>query len=184
MDYMPYVDRRGAKYGFGEFFPGELSPFPYNKTIAQEYFPVLSEEETHKKGFLWGNAQETNNKSTMSLENIPDDIKEVSEDILKEAFDCLDSTEFYSTKVFNITPGEFNFYKRMNVPIPRKSPNARHYERLQKRTPLKLWHRQCMCGKENHPNHQGQCNVEFETSYAPDRPEIVYCEKCYQQEVY
>jgi len=25
---------------------------------------------------------------------------------------------------------------------------------------------------------------EFETAYAPDRPEIVYCEKCYQQEVY
>ncbi|MES2023631.1 MAG: hypothetical protein V4439_03025 [Patescibacteria group bacterium] len=29
-----------------------------------------------------------------------------------------------------------------------------------------------------------RCNVEFETSYAPERPEIVYCEKCYQQEVY
>ena len=25
------------------------------------------------------------------------------------------------------------------------------------------------------------CNNEFETSYAPDRPEIVYCERCYQQ---
>jgi hypothetical protein len=41
-----------------------------------------------------------------------------------------------------------------------------------------------MCNKENHINHQGKCNVEFETSYAPDRSEIVYCEKCYQQEVY
>ncbi len=28
------------------------------------------------------------------------------------------------------------------------------------------------------------CQNEFETSYAPDRPEIVYCERCYQQEVY
>ncbi len=28
-----------------------------------------------------------------------------------------------------------------------------------------------------------QCPNEFETSYAPERPEIVYCEKCYQQEV-
>jgi len=27
------------------------------------------------------------------------------------------------------------------------------------------------------------CDVEFETTYAPDRPEIVYCEKCYQKEV-
>ena len=41
-----------------------------------------------------------------------------------------------------------------------------------------------MCDKTNHHNHKGKCDVEFETSYAPDRPEIIYCEKCYQQEVY
>lgn len=28
------------------------------------------------------------------------------------------------------------------------------------------------------------CGEEFKTGYAPDRPEIIYCEKCYQQEVY
>jgi hypothetical protein len=28
------------------------------------------------------------------------------------------------------------------------------------------------------------CNNTFETSYAPERPEIVYCERCYQGEVY
>jgi len=28
------------------------------------------------------------------------------------------------------------------------------------------------------------CNNEFETSYAPDKLEIIYCEKCYQREVY
>ncbi len=183
MKDMPYVDSRGAVYSFGEFFPGELSPFDYNKTIGQEYFPILSEVEAKNKGFLWGEYQDTKNKSTMNLGDIPDNIKDVSEDILKQAFDCLDAKEFYSTKVFNITPSELNFYKRMNIPIPRKSPNARHYDRLKKRTPLKLWHRQCMCDKK-HSHHEGKCEVEFETSYAPDRPEIVYCEKCYQQEVY
>ncbi|MFZ1019649.1 MAG: hypothetical protein WAN61_01490 [Minisyncoccia bacterium] len=35
-----------------------------------------------------------------------------------------------------------------------------------------------------HFHRQEKCAVEFETSYAPERPEIVYCEKCYQQEVY
>jgi len=29
-----------------------------------------------------------------------------------------------------------------------------------------------------------ECPNEFETSYAPDRPEIIYCESCYNKEVY
>ncbi len=183
MTEMPYVDSRGVVYSFGEFFPGELSPFDYNKTIGQEYLPLLSEEETQDKGFIWGEPYKSSNKPTILYSDIPDDINNTSEEILKEAFECADSEEWYSTKVFNIVPNELSFYKRMNVPIPRKSPNARHYDRLKKRNPIKLWHRQCMCDKK-HNHHEGQCDVEFETSYAPDRPEIVYCEKCYQQEVY
>lgn len=41
-----------------------------------------------------------------------------------------------------------------------------------------------MCDKQNHSHGDNNCEVEFETSYSPGRPEIVYCEKCYQQEVY
>ena len=53
--------------------------------------------------------------------------------------------------------------------------SCRYYERFLKLLPPKLWHRKCM--KEG-------CLNEFETSYAPNRQEIIYCEKCYQQEVY
>ncbi|MBI5622130.1 DNA-directed RNA polymerase, partial [Candidatus Falkowbacteria bacterium] len=28
------------------------------------------------------------------------------------------------------------------------------------------------------------CTNEFETTYAPERPERVYCEECYQKEIY
>ena len=28
------------------------------------------------------------------------------------------------------------------------------------------------------------CENEFETSYSPEKSVIVYCERCYQQEVY
>ena len=73
----------------------------------------------------------------------------------------------------------------MNIPIPRLHPNIRYKNRFALRNPMKLWNRKCMCDKFNHPNHIGSaCEVEFETSYAPERLEIVYCEKCYQQEVY
>jgi hypothetical protein len=40
-----------------------------------------------------------------------------------------------------------------------------------------------MCVQKDH-NHKGHCENKFETSYSPDKPEIVYCETCYQKEVY
>lgn len=52
--------------------------------------------------------------------------------------------------------------------------NCRHYSRFAWRNPAKLWHRKCM---------KPGCTNEFETSYAPDRPEIIYCEGCYNNEV-
>ncbi len=79
------------------------------------------------------------------------------------------------TEAFKITEAELSFYKRLNLSVPRLCPNCRYYNRLKQRNSMKLWHRKCM--KEG-------CNNEFETSYAPERPEIIYCEKCYQQEVY
>ena len=41
-----------------------------------------------------------------------------------------------------------------------------------------------MCDKQNHLHGNKNCEIEFETSDSPDRPEIVHCEKCYKQEVY
>ncbi len=35
-----------------------------------------------------------------------------------------------------------------------------------------------------HLHDNKHCEEELKTGYSPDRPEIVYCEKCYQQEVY
>ncbi|MCB9806736.1 hypothetical protein H6768_02390 [Candidatus Peribacteria bacterium] len=37
---------------WGEFFPLTLSPFGYNETVAQDYFPI-SEKEAQKKGYKW-----------------------------------------------------------------------------------------------------------------------------------
>jgi len=78
------------------------------------------------------------------------------------------------TTAFKIIPQELALYRKMGLPLPRLCPNCRHFSRLKKTNPLKLWHRKCM---------KPGCQNEFETSYAPDRPEIVYCESCYQQEV-
>jgi hypothetical protein len=176
MNDMPYIDSKGRIYKYGEFFPSELSPFCYNETIAQEYFP-LTKEEALKQGYKWKDKEERNYQIDIKNEDIPDNIKEVDESIIGKVIECEHKGECNEqcTEAFKIIADELQFYQRMNLPLPHLCPNCRHYQRLKQRNPLKLWHRKCM--KEG-------CENEFETSYAPDRPEIIYCERCYQQEVY
>lgn len=170
MDEMPYVDKKGNVYKYGEFYPAELSYFGYNESVAPEHFP-LTKAEALDQGCRWqDNIQRTTGKETLKPENIPESIKEVEDSILNEVLMCIDCKRNYK-----IVPNELIFYKKMNIPVARRCFYCRHENRLNKRNPFKLWHRKCM--KEG-------CDNTFETSYAPDRPEIIYCEKCYQQEVY
>ncbi|MFA5750680.1 MAG: hypothetical protein WC898_00090 [Candidatus Paceibacterota bacterium] len=184
MNDMPYIDSKGRIYKYGEFFPPELSPFCYNETIAQEYFP-LTKEEAIKQGYRWKEKEPRNYQIDINNGDIPDDINDVDESIIGKVIECKNkgNEQTGCTEAFKIIPDEYQFYKRMNLPIPRFCPNCRHYNRLKQRNPMKLWHRQCMCENESH-GHKGRCKKEFETSYAPDRPEIVYCEGCYNKEVY
>ena len=43
---------------WGEFFPIEISPFGYNETVAQEYFP-LSKDDCGEQGWAWREDEET-----------------------------------------------------------------------------------------------------------------------------
>ncbi len=185
MNDMPYVDSKGKTYRYGEFFPIELSPFSYNETIAQEYFP-LSKEAALEQGFSWADGETRNYKIDIESTGIPDNIQDVGEEVVGKVIAC-EHTGFCKeqcTEAFKIVPEEFRFYKKMNLPLPRLCPNCRHYQRINKRNPLKLWSRNCMCDRTGHFHGKEKCVVEFKTAYAPDRPEIIYCEKCYQQEVY
>jgi len=176
MNDMPYIDKKGRIYKYGEFFPPELSPFCYNETIAQEYFP-LTKEQAIEQGYKWKDKEERNYTIDIRTKDIPNDIKDVDETIINKVIECKHQGKCNEqcTEAFKIIPDEYQFYKRMNLPLPHLCPNCRYYQRLKQRNPLKLWHRKCM--KEG-------CTNEFETSYSPDRPEIIYCEKCYQREVY
>ena len=157
---------------YGEFFPVERSIFSYNETIAQEYFP-LTKQEALDRGYKWKDGEERNYKIDIKNEDIPNDIKD---DIVNKVIECEHKglCNQQCTEAFKIIPEELQFYQRMKLPLPRLCPNCRHYERLAKRNPLKLWHRNCM---------KSGCTNEFETSYAPNRPEVIYCESCYNSEV-
>jgi hypothetical protein len=162
---MPYIDSLGREYKYGEFFPSELSPFGYNETIAQEYFP-LTKNDAKEQGFIW-NDFESDAHYTFSDYKIPDDIKDVGDDILKMILKCEKSG-----KAYRIIPMELSFYRESGIPIPRLSPQERHISRMKELLPRKLFERNCM-----------NCNKIIHTSYSQERPEIIYCEECYQKEV-
>jgi len=195
MNIMPYIDRSGRRYAYGEFFPPEISPFCYNETVAAELNP-LSREEALNLGYRWYETRERHHKITIYQKDIPDAISDVPDSITNEIIECehRGKCNHQCATAFQIIPAEIKFYKRFNIPLPRLCPNCRHYQRLKQRNPLKLWPRQCMCHGAKSSNgvyantvkhfHGDQpCPNEFETTYSPDRSEIVYCEKCYQAEV-
>ncbi|OGZ77544.1 MAG: hypothetical protein A2256_02130 [Candidatus Staskawiczbacteria bacterium RIFOXYA2_FULL_32_7] len=154
---------------YGEFFPPQLSPFGYNETVGIIHIPI-GKKEALSRGYKWEDlVQGTFGKETIQPEDIPNDIKNIKDTIIKEALRCINCSRNY-----NIVTQELQLYRRENIPIPRLCSDCRYKNRVNLRSLRKLWHRKCM---------KSGCSNEFETSYAPDRPEIVYCEACYNQEV-
>ena len=156
---------------WGEYFPPKYSPFAYNESMAQDYFP-LTKEEALEKGYQWYDRPERH------YENAKDVVKCKTQDEKDKRGSSL------CTTAFRVTDLELTLYKKLGIPIPEYCFPCRRAERFKLRNPRKLWRRVCMCNKDAHFHGGNKCEVEFETSYAPDRPEIIYCEKCYQAEVY
>jgi hypothetical protein len=192
---MPYRNSVGQVHTYGDFFPADLSLFGYNESVAYEQFPII-QGEAEQQGYFWHYAQRKEHEITLEPAKLPDHIKEVTDAILKETIGCEHQAQCNEgcTLAFKLIPSELNLYRQLNMPVPRFCPNCRNAQRMAKRNPLKLWHRKCTCAgsksanevyqnQARHSHREDACPNEFETSYAPDRPEIIYCEQCYQQEV-
>lgn len=191
MNEMPYKDTKGRVYQYGEFFPPDMSPFAYNETIAQDFFP-LEPDEIKKRGYLWREPEVLEYETTMDAGALPDNIKDIKDHILKEIIKCADCGRAY-----RIIQPELQFYRHATLPLPRFCPNCRFKKRAGFMNPPRFWPGKCQCaGKtsvngiyqnidQTHPSHAPDkvCKNVFQTSYAPGRPEVVYCEECYQKEV-
>ncbi|MBI5414748.1 hypothetical protein HZA38_04505 [Candidatus Peregrinibacteria bacterium] len=155
---------------YGEFFPIEFSPFAYNQTRAQEYYP-LTEEEAQKKGIRWSKdiPSVPESQKIIPAEKLPEYISEVPDDILNWAILCE-----VTKKPFKIIKQELEFYRKFGIPIPRKHPDERYTDRVNSRKPRKLVQRECT-----------KCRKEVESSIPPESDvKNVYCESCYLKEVY
>ena len=139
---------------WGEFFPITISPFAYNETVAQDYFP-LTKDEVNAKHWRWYDK--------------PKKEYQIGGDVIA----CKNRERGCAgVGAFRLHPMEIEFYKKMSLVAPGLCLPCRLHARLALRNPRKLWTRECM-----------RCNKEIQTSYAPSRPEIVYCEQCYYKEV-
>ena len=161
---VPYVDRLGRKYRYGEMLPAELSPWTYNESSAQEWLPV-SKDEAVAKGFDWRDDDKREYQEATMV--VPDHIKDVTDDILKAILKCDGCGKNY-----RVIAMELQFLRRFGLPVPDRCPLCRERARLRLLNPMTIYNRRC-----------AKCSKDIETSYAPDRPEVVYCESCYNAEV-
>lgn len=185
MDQKKYRDALGRSYGYGEFFPPELSPFAYNETVLQDLFP-LSKEQALAAGYAWGETDPKEYAITLDAEDLPDKIADISDEVIKEILGCITCRRAY-----RIIRAELDFLRRMNIPLPRHCLECRTRRRMDKLNLPQYQERACMCGAPGiaytnttaHPHADGPCPNVFQTSYPAESPEIVYCEQCYQSEV-
>lgn len=154
---------------WGEFFPITFSPFGYNRTTAQLYYP-LTKEEAIAKGYTWDDHELPPPSATrvIAAMDLPDSIQDIPDDVLNWAVSCE-----VTKRPFKITPQELRLYREHTLPIPRRSPDQRHLDRFGMRNPRKFWERTC-----------NKCEKKIRSTFDPARPEIVYCEACYLQTVY
>lgn len=147
---------------FGEFIPMELSPFGYNETVAQEYYPK-TKEEVLKMGLKWRDKDQTEYVAATS--EIPDNIKDVDESICNEILACETCGKNYK-----IVKQELAMLKQWNMPLQKSCFHCRHARRKNQRNKKVMYDRNC-----------DKCNIDIQTTYPPERPEKIYCEKCYQE---
>ncbi|MBI3619200.1 hypothetical protein HY213_04185 [Candidatus Peregrinibacteria bacterium] len=158
--------KRSTKWG--EHLAISLSPFEYNESAAMEYYPLHC-ETVLSSGWKWNDRLPyTTGKENISWESIPDAIVDTPQNISEQILACE-----RCSKNYKVLPQEVSFYKDMPAPLPRKCPNCRHLDRFRRKNPTKLWSRTCT-----------KCGKEIQTTFAPGRPEIVYCEQCYLKNVY
>ncbi len=156
-----------ARGEYGEYLPYNMAFNPYNYTTGILYLPKTTKEDILSHGGYW---DDTDYGSTDGIPSnkLPDDIKDTTSDITKQALLCEKTSYRY-----NINIDEFNFYKQKNIALPRTHFDVRTKEKITKSALI-------------YP-HKGQCFICTEdiTHYYPTEFNYkkIACEKCYQQEV-
>ncbi len=191
------VDHMKKTGEWGEYFPANVSPFAYNESMAQDYFP-LKKEEAIAKGYTWRERPEAKHDITMTSGELPTTINDTADTIMEQTIRC--KTQESAEKknplcatAFRLTQLELTLYRKLGIPVPEYCFLCRCATRFLLRNPRRLSMRQCQCaGAEKSREYKntvehfhgiGSCLNEFKTSYPAGHSAIVYCEQCYDAEV-
>lgn len=168
MKEQPYLDAAGRKYGYGEFFPTQLSPHDYNDTFAHMFYPLTKDKVLEEK-LSWGEIPQSEHVTTMAAADLADHIRDVKDDILNEAIKCTTCPRGY-----RITHQELQFLRHHNFPLPRRCPFCRIEEKV------KQWARQMTLVERDCDN----CKKTFRTNYRKEDAPVIYCTECYLRDIF
>lgn len=149
---------------WGEYFPSWMSPFAYNKSLAQEYFP-LDKANAIKRGYRWEDAKPADYKAVDN--SVPERIEDTPDEICKETLACAETGKNY-----RIQAAELRFHRSMGLPLSPVCPDVRYQRRVSLRRPRKVWERECE-----------ECGKTLKSVFSPDSDEKILCEEHYQKKV-
>jgi hypothetical protein len=147
---------------WGQFFPTILTPMPYNRSVAQRYFP-LTKEEALAQGFTWFEEEQKEFLGATPAAALLDGLPSSNESLLVKSA--------ASGQPFRIIPQELTKYRTFDAPLPRLTYQERMDERAKILGGIQLYQRTCM--KTGKP---------ILTTYSPDAPYIIYDRDEYNKE--
>jgi len=169
-ELVPKIIEHMKKSGeYGEFFPIQFSPFAYNQSRAQEFYP-LTKAKADAKNIRWSEYDPPAPGITKQLDasELPQMIQGVQDAILDTAILCE-----VTKRPYKIIKPELQFYRKMSLPLPHRHPDQRYLDRMAQRNPRKIFQTHCK-----------KCNAAISSSFSPDKLANVYCQKCYLEAVY
>ncbi|MBP9717965.1 hypothetical protein KBD59_01590 [Candidatus Gracilibacteria bacterium] len=151
---------------WGEFFPAFMSPFSYNETIAQEYYPLTSDQAV-VRGYRW-KEEDAYSEHQGGVIELPDALRDADDRVTSGILKCE-----VSGKHYKILPQELALHKQLGIALPRRAPNQRYLDRLMMRNLRRLWNWKCT-----------KCARPIRAPYDPTSTETIYCQTCFQELFY
>ena len=141
---------------WGLFFPTQYSPFCYDETAAQDFFP-LSREDIVCRGWQCSPVSETAAHESSANSSLPAGAKKCQ----------------VCSKAYLRAPKEIDLCQQFGVPLSTRCPDCRITHKLETRSPYALVERLC-----------SKCQGATLTSLSENLSQNPWCEKCFLEQIY